>query len=48
MSPANARLMVTGAGTTVVVSAGKVVVSAIGAVVVATDASDELVAVELL
>jgi hypothetical protein len=40
--------MVTGAGTTVVVSAGKVVVSAIGAVVVATDASDELVAVELL
>jgi len=31
-----------------VVSAGKVVVSAIGAVVVATDASDELVAVELL
>jgi len=39
---------VIGAGTTVVVSAGKVVVAAIGAVVVATDASDELVAVELL
>lgn len=48
MSPAKATLIVTGAGTTVVVSAGKVVVSAIGAVVVATDASDELVAVELL